>query len=108
VVPQVQLPPEHCEPVGHLLPHAPQLALSLNMVSGPGHVQYDEPPDVTHSSPLGHTLPHLPQLVGSFSVPWEHWHVPLLQTWLLVHALPHLPQSLLVWFTCRPSFGQTQ
>jgi hypothetical protein len=108
VLPQVQLPPEQCAPDGHALPHAPQLASSLNVGSGGPQTQYDEPPEVTHCWPApGHALPHLPQLVASPSTPWEHLHWPPLQLSPLLHPLPHWPQSLLVAFTCDKS-GQTQ
>jgi len=42
-VPQVQVPDEQFEPAGQALPHVPQLALSFNIESAPGQVQYDEP-----------------------------------------------------------------
>jgi hypothetical protein len=69
---QVQLPFVHVVPGGHLLPHAPQLLMSVgsgahvlpHKVSPVVAVMQLHPPPV-QVAPTGHALPHAPQLARS-------------------------------------------
>jgi hypothetical protein len=79
-------PPKHHVPALHVLPHAPQLALSV-LVSTHPPLQLVVPPEHAaeeHAPPwqvwvLVHIVPHAPQLLGSVAV--------------LVHA-PAVPHAL--------------
>jgi hypothetical protein len=73
IVPLVQphLPPAHCSPAGHAVPHAPQLLGSrckltharLQSVRPLAHIIWQVL--VEQTSPFGHGLPHAAQFFGS-------------------------------------------
>jgi hypothetical protein len=98
VVPALQVvlhaPPEQTSPVAQVVPHVPQLALSLAMFA-----QYDEPPSGVHfvvpalqvvlhmppeqTLPAAHATPQAPQLSGSFRV---SVHAPAHSCWWAVQT----------------------
>jgi hypothetical protein len=104
-----QLPPVHCVPPVHALPHFPQLAeLCCKLPQMPLQrswpVGHEHEPAVQLVPPV-HTMPQPPQfwlsLVVSTQAPVHSvWvaeqpvlHIPLLHTWLAAHLVPHPPQS---------------
>jgi hypothetical protein len=122
LLPFLQAPLLHVEPVGQALPHLPQFAALLEvftqvpeqLTSGLVQVRAQAPP--LHAWPLVQALPQLPQ---SSVLVWVSTHLPeqrtsglvqvtaqapLLHAWPLGQAWAQLPQSwLLVWrFTQAP------
>jgi hypothetical protein len=114
---QEQAPWVHDPPKGHVVPHAPQLALLVwrstqvmpipppppagHAVSPVGQPAVQAP--LTHVSAMGQRRPHAPQLAGSVPVsvhwppqvvsPAPHTHFPLVQLAPVPHAVPQVPQS---------------
>jgi hypothetical protein len=91
--------PEQTWPLGHVVPHTPQLALSVCVLAQYGappsgeqrvmvapHVAAHWPPEQTW--PLGHVVPHTPQFALSFV---RVAHVPLQTVWPLGHAVAQVP-----------------
>jgi hypothetical protein len=118
---QLQVPFVHVPPKGQLVPHEPQLALSVDLsthmdVRDPGrnpceeHLVSPASPQpaahllLKHVVPPLQTLPHRPQLalfeVGSTHVAAhrmsedEHWHIPFTQLAPPGHCWPQVPQWL--------------
>jgi hypothetical protein len=109
---ETQDPPLHISSVAHIVPHAPQLPLSV-MVSvhaapqrscPDGHISGWQAPSM-QLSPTSQALPQRPQcssLVSSMQPApqssWPAgqviavWHMPELQVSSAAHALPHAPQ----------------
>jgi hypothetical protein len=116
--PQVrpQLPIEHTSPGAQVLPHAPQLVVSVprfvqyapaseghRVVSGPQSVEHEP---LSQRRPVPHALPQPPQLTGSlFTSTHERPHrvdppeqvkaqVPFEHTWPAVHEVTQAPQCV--------------
>ena len=103
-------PPEHTCPAPHVVPHAPQLALSVCRFAqlAPHTVspapQFGRHVPAEHAWPAGQCVPHAPQLWSSVrrfthSVPHavcpaghDTLHIPAMQTLPAGQTVPQVPQ----------------
>lgn len=97
-------------PIGHALPHIPQLALSdcvlihVPLQSRCPAAQPHAP--AVHPWPAGHAVPQAPQFARSVckfahNLPQSDWpaahtHVPAVQVCPAPHAVPHAPQFIML------------